>query len=161
MPIQILSRTSASTLLNQVNRIAICVVSLSSILLSAEGLQKPPNIVLILVDDLGWADLGCYGHAYHRTPNIDALARSGLVFTNGYAPAPICSASRASILTGKTPARLNFEFVTKNSVGFQEVDQEVPLQTPRLTLNLPVNEVTIADRLSELGYSTAFFASGM
>ncbi len=68
--------------------------------------DRQPNIVFILVDDLGWSDAGCYGHGYHRTPHIDQLARQGLRFTQGYAPAPICSASRASILTGKSPARL-------------------------------------------------------
>jgi len=116
-----------------------------------------PNIVLLLVDDLGWSDLGCYGHAYHRTPNIDRLAKDGMRFTNAYAPAPICSASRASILTGKTPARLGFEFVTKNEVGHQQLDTKVPLQTPELTLNLPVAETTIAEQLAPLGYQTAFF----
>ena len=116
-----------------------------------------PNIVFILVDDLGWSDLHCYGHAYHRTPNIDRLAADGLRFTNGYAPAPICSASRASILTGKTPARLGFEFVTKNDSGHQKLDAKVPLKTPKITINLPTAEITIAERLSAVGYQTAFF----
>lgn len=115
-----------------------------------------PNIVFILVDDLSWSDLGCYGHAYHRTPNIDRLAAEGLRFTAGYAPAPICSASRASILTGKTPARLGFEFVTKNEPGHQRLDASVPLETPEFKLNLPISEITIAERLAELGYKTAF-----
>ena len=116
-----------------------------------------PNIVFILVDDLGWSDLHCYGHQYHRTPNLDRLASSGLRFTNGYAPAPICSASRASILTGKTPARLGFEFVTKHDAGSQQLDSDVPLQTPPFTLNLPVEEVTVAEKLAAVGYHTAFF----
>lgn len=116
-----------------------------------------PHIVFILVDDLGWSDLHCYGHAYHRTPNIDRLAAEGLRFTNGYSPAPICSAARASILTGKATARLGFEFVTKNEPGHQKLDSEVPLKTPELTLNLPLPELTIAERLAGSGYQTAFF----
>lgn len=116
-----------------------------------------PNIILILVDDLGWSDLGCYGHPYHRTPNIDRLAEQGMRFTNGYSPAPICSASRASILTGKAVPRLGFEFVTKNSPGSQQLDSAVPLKAPPLTLNLPLHEETIAESLNDLGYQTAFF----
>src|SRR5690606_24647625 len=72
-----------------------------------------PNIIFILVDDLGWADLATYGNSIHETPNIDRLAASGMTFTDAYASAPICLASRASLLTGKSPARLGFEFVTK------------------------------------------------
>ncbi|WP_013630511.1 sulfatase-like hydrolase/transferase [Rubinisphaera brasiliensis] len=119
--------------------------------------EQQPNIVLLLADDLGWSDLHCYGHPYHRTPNLDQLAQEGMRYTNGYAPAPICSASRASILTGKTPARLNFEFVTKTEAGPQRLDTEVPLQTPPLTLNLPPSETTIAESLAGLDYQTAFF----
>lgn len=74
---------------------------------------ETPNILLILVDDLGWSDLACYGNPRHQTPAIDRLAEQGMRFTAAYAAAPICSASRAALLTGKTPARLGFEFVTK------------------------------------------------
>ncbi|PQO41212.1 DUF4976 domain-containing protein [Blastopirellula marina] len=117
----------------------------------------PPNIVFILADDLAWSDLGCYGHPFHETPNLDRLCQQGLRFTNAYASAPICSASRASILTGKTPARLGFEFVTKDAAVHQKLDASVPLLTPTYTLNLPLEEVTIAERLSQAGYQTAFF----
>src|SRR5438093_6115326 len=68
---------------------------------------RPPNIVFILADDLGWADLGCYGSKYHRTPHLDRLAASGVRFTDAYAAAPVCSPTRAAIMTGKYPARLN------------------------------------------------------
>jgi len=124
---------------------------------SLPNAKNQPNIVLLLVDDLGWSDLGSSGHRFHRTPNIDRLANDGMRFTNAYAPAPICSASRASILTGKTPARLGFEFVTKNEAGHQQLDIEAPLKTPVITLNLPTEETTIAERLAPLGYKTAFF----
>lgn len=116
-----------------------------------------PNVLFILADDLAWADLGCYGHPWHRTPHIDQLATSGMRFTNAYAPAPICSASRASILTGKTTARLGFEFVTKNEPGQQQIDLPTPLLAPPFTLNLPLSEETVAERMQDQGYETAFF----
>ncbi len=116
---------------------------------------KSPNIVFILVDDLAWSDLGCYGNNRHDTPHIDRLANAGMRFTQAYAPAPICSASRAAILTGKSPARLNFEFVTKDQPGQQQLD--VPLQSPPFTLNLPLGEVTMGEALSAAGYRTGFF----
>ncbi len=116
-----------------------------------------PNILLILVDDLAWSDPAIAGHPWHKTPNIDRLAGQGLMFTQGYAPAPICSASRASILTGKTTARLGFEFVTKNEPGRQKIDMPTQLTAPPLKLNLPLDEETIAERLGRLGYTTAFF----
>ena len=114
-----------------------------------------PNILFILADDLGWSDLGCYGNPVFETPNLDRLASSGTRFTQAYAPAPICSASRASFLTGKTPARLGFEFVTKPEAGFQPV--KAPLRGPRFTLDLALPEITIAEALREVGYQTAFF----
>lgn len=146
---------------------AFCIVSLmvfgeaSQAVLTntsnANSFPRQPNIVLILADDLGWSDLGCYGHPFHRTPHLNRLAAQGITFSDGYAPAPICSASRASILTGKTTARLGFEFVTKNEPGFQKLDTEVPLRAPEFTLNLPTSERTIAEYLNDLGYHTAFF----
>ncbi|MCA8994963.1 MAG: sulfatase [Planctomycetaceae bacterium] len=121
--------------------------------------QQParPNILFILADDLAWADLGCYGHPWHETPHLDKLASQGMRFTDAYAPAPICSASRASFLTGKTTARLGFEFVTKQQGGTQQIDMQLPLQAPPFTLNLPLEEQTIAEQLGGLGYHTAFF----
>jgi len=119
--------------------------------------SRKPNIVFILVDDLGYSDLGCYGHPWHETPHLDTLAREGMTFTNAYAPAPICSASRASILTGRSPARLNFEFVTKPEPGRQKTSPQAPLRTPPFTLDLPLEEQTIPEYLNEAGYSTAFF----
>ena len=66
----------------------------------------PPNVVFFLADDLGWRDLGCYGSQFYETPNIDGLARSGARFTQAYAACPVCSPTRASIMTGKYPVRL-------------------------------------------------------
>ena len=78
-----------------------------NLLSMAAGSQRRPNIVLFLVDDLGWGDFGCYGDTFHETPNVDRLAAEGMKFTNGYAAAPVCSPSRAGLMTGKWPARLH------------------------------------------------------
>src|SRR5262249_41486807 len=65
------------------------------------------NVVIILADDLGWADLGCYGSSYHKTPHLDKLAAAGTRFTNAYAACPVCSPTRAALMTGRYPPRLN------------------------------------------------------
>ena len=67
---------------------------------------KPLNVVFILIDDLGWKDFGCYGNTFHETPQVDALASDGMRFTNAYAACCVCSPTRAAVLTGKYPARL-------------------------------------------------------
>ena len=67
--------------------------------------NKRPNIVVILADDLGWADLTCYGSTFYETPNLDKLAKQGVRFTNGYAACPVCSPTRASLMTGKYPIK--------------------------------------------------------
>lgn len=63
-----------------------------------------PNFIFILIDDMGWTDLGCYGSSFYETPNLDRLAREGMQFTDAYASCPVCSPTRASIMTGKYPA---------------------------------------------------------
>lgn len=114
-----------------------------------------PNVVFILADDLSWADLHCYGNEVHRTPHLDSLAEEGMRFTQAYSPAPICSASRAAILTGKMPSRLHFEFVTKGDPGHQTM--ETPLKSPDFTLDLPLEEFTMAEALNPAGIVTGFF----
>ena len=69
--------------------------------------DKPPNVVFFLVDDLGWRDVGCFGSSFYETPHIDRLATEGVRFTQAYAACHVCSPTRASILTGKYPARLH------------------------------------------------------
>ncbi|MCA9084256.1 MAG: sulfatase-like hydrolase/transferase, partial [Planctomycetaceae bacterium] len=137
--------------------LCLCSFSLSMFSDVTAAEVGSPNILFILADDLAWADPHCYGHPWHATPNIDRLASLGMRFTQAYAPAPICSASRAAILTGKTPARLNFEFVTRDKPGDQEIDAPTLLRAPPLTLNLPAAEVTMAEVLRDCGYQTAFF----
>jgi len=73
---------------------------------AATKLHKRPNIVFILIDDMGWTDVGCYGSRFHETPNIDRLANHGMKLTDAYAACPVCSPSRASILAGQYPARV-------------------------------------------------------
>ncbi|MEM9282569.1 MAG: sulfatase [Verrucomicrobiota bacterium] len=124
---------------------------LATPLLAAER----PNILLILADDLGWSDTGCYGNPWFETPHLDRLAQQGLLFRQAYCAAPICSASRAALLTGKTTAELGFEFVTKPRPGYQSVD--APLRAPPFTLDLALEETTMAEALGEAGYLTAFF----
>jgi arylsulfatase A-like enzyme len=68
--------------------------------------RRPPNIIFVLADDLGWAELGCYGNTFNRTPNLDRLARQGVRFTHAYTPAPVCSPTRAGLMTGQHPARV-------------------------------------------------------
>src|SRR4051794_41672109 len=78
--------------------------TLATLIVAAEPAR--PNIVLVVIDDLGWADLGCYGSTFYRTPNLDRLAAGGLRFTDGYAACPVCSPTRAGLMTGEYPARL-------------------------------------------------------
>lgn len=108
------------------------------------------NIVLILADDLGWTDLSSYGSDLYQTPHIDGLAASGMRFTDSYAAAHICSPTRASIMTGKTPARLH---LTNYIAG----DKTLKLKPPEWTKQLPLEEVTIAEALKGAGYATGHF----
>lgn len=116
---------------------------------------KPPNIVVILADDLGARDLAADGARLAETPALDRLRAQGLAFSAAYAPAPICSASRAALLTGRSPARLHFEFVTKAANAKPPPDTR--LIQPAFPIDLPLEEVTIAEVLAPAGYATGFF----
>ena len=113
----------------------------------------PPNVVLILADDLGAHDLGCYGSPWKNTPNLDRLAAEGLRFTQGYAAQPICSANRAALLTGRAPARLGLtDFIPGRPI--------LPSQKwirPQIPLQLPLAEQTLPERLQPAGYASALF----
>ena len=110
-----------------------------------------PNIVFFLVDDLGWSDVGCYGSTFHETPNIDRLAREGMRFDNAYSTCHVCSPSRASILTGKYPARTD---LTEWLGGRPERAFE-KLHSARKLMSLPDEEITLAETLNQHGYATA------
>ncbi len=115
-------------------------------------IQKNPNIVFILTDDLGWKDLGCYGNPHIETPVLDSLAKSGVLFTQSYASCPVCSPTRASILTGKYPARLK---LTNFLVGNRTDPDSPVLPPPDWKTYLGASEVTLPEILKEKGYSTA------
>jgi arylsulfatase A-like enzyme len=112
-----------------------------------------PNIVLILIDDMGWRDLGCTGSDLYRTPHIDELGRGGMRFTQAYAAAPICSPTRASILTGQLPARLG---LTDWLPGRRDMPSQKMLRPP-LANHLPEASITLAEALKSRGYRTAHF----
>lgn len=112
----------------------------------------PPNFVFILADDLGYAENGTYGSSYYQTPHIDKLASEGMRFTNAYAACPVCSPTRASIMTGKYPARLHLtDFIAGNNNNYY------PLTQPDWQKFLPLEETTFAEILKENGYRTALF----
>ena len=85
-----------------------------------------PNIILIVADDMGWYDLGCYGNTFIETPHLDKLASQGIRFTDGYAAAPLCSPSRASLVTGLHPIAVN---ITEHIHGNQPAGPKQKLKT--------------------------------
>lgn len=132
----------------------IALTCVSNVMASARSTEPKPNIVFFLVDDLGWADIGCFGSKFHETPHIDAMAASGMKFTDGYAACPVCSPTRASIMTGRHPVRVDItDWIPGSTVAraynpkFQQVDDRD---------NLALEEVTIAEMLKQNGYQTFF-----
>ncbi len=132
------------------------------------------NIVFVLADDLGWKDLSCYGSTYHKTPNLDKMAQNGVRFTDAYAAAPLCSATRASVLTGFAPARQHITAVTPHTRneynnGFYDYEDwdSAPVYRPHNKIDkatipyqlgqFPLHRITIAKMLKEKDYKTAYF----
>ena len=124
--------------------------------MSSKKSAKRPNFVFILVDDLGWTDLGCFGSSFYETPNIDRLAFEGMKFTDGYAACPVCSPTRASIMAGKYPARMDTtDYFGAAGPGARRWKNKKVL--PAAYINrLPLEEVTIAEALREEDYNTFF-----
>jgi arylsulfatase A-like enzyme len=114
--------------------------------------QRSPNVVMILADDLGAHDLVCYGADLHETPNLDRFAASGVRFTQAYAASPVCTPTRASIMTGKYPARLKMTIWHEASANPPRNRKLIP---PITRGNLPLGEVTLAEVLKSRGYVTA------
>jgi arylsulfatase A-like enzyme len=135
-------------------------LSIVALVLTACPVNEPadtrPSFVFILVDDLGWTDLGCYGSTFYETPNIDQLASRSMRFTNAYAACPVCSPTRASILTGKYPARTGItDWIAGRQAhaGPQPCDK---LMSREFELEMKLEEVTVAEALREAGYRTFF-----
>lgn len=130
---------------------ALSATPLPALAAPAHAAERPPNIVVFLLDDLGWRDLGCYGSPFHETPHIDRLAADGVRFTQAYAACHVCSPTRAALLTGKYPARLGLTdwLPGRKNFSFQRL-----LNAPTEPA-LPRGEVTLAEALREHGYATA------
>ncbi len=118
-----------------------------------QNASRPPNIVFILADDLGWADLGCYGNTYHETPNLDRLAAQGVRFDDAYAACSVCSPTRASIMSGQYPAHVGVtDFISGHWRPYAK------LRVPRnRTQYLPLEIDTIAEVLESAGYISGHF----
>jgi arylsulfatase A len=143
--------------------LVVAILAATNSSLSAS--ERPPNIVFILIDDMGWKDLGCTGSKYYQTPNVDRLASQGIRFENSYACAPVCSPSRGAILSGKFPGRTAFTNVfgknttpddrlyrvSKSPGGKNQFLEGLHRRA------LPLTEVTFAEVLAEAGYKTAMF----
>lgn len=123
----------------------------SSVLVADKGM-KPMNFLFFLVDDMGWADVGAFGSTFHETPHIDKLAATGMKFTHGYAACPVCSPTRASIMTGRHPVRVDIT----DWIPGQGNNPRNKLLHPQDRNNLAHEEVTIAEALKEHGYQTFF-----
>jgi len=104
--------------------------------------KRKPNVILIVADDLGYGELGCQGNPEIGTPHIDSIARNGVRFTQGYVSAPVCSPSRAGLMTGRYQTRFGHEF---NLIGRENLKPDV---------GLPLDEVTLAECLRRAGYAT-------
>jgi arylsulfatase A len=128
------------------------LLSLSLLLsISLKGAEKP-NFVFLLVDDVGWADFGCYGAKFNETPNIDRLASQGMLFENAYAACTVCSPSRAAILSGSYPARLH---LTDWIAGHNK--PKAQLAIPKWNMRIPHERILLPEALKEGGYRTGFF----
>jgi arylsulfatase A len=122
------------------------------LLATAQDNLAPLNFVFILIDDLGWMDTGFSGSRFYETPAIDRLAQRSVRFTNAYAACPVCSPTRAAILTGKYPARLHLTDYIRPEPKPQPYWKLLP---PPTAMQLPLEEVTIAEALQQKGYVSA------
>jgi arylsulfatase A-like enzyme len=126
------------------------------ICLSCNFQKKNPNVVLIVADDFGYTDLGCYGSSFYETPHLDRLAQEGIKFTNGYASCPVCSPTRASIQTGKYPVKTNITDWIPGRASYTKPSPRDRLLSAPLDNQLAHKEITIAEVLREKGYKTFF-----
>ena len=130
--------------------IAITILRLAG---TCFGAERPVNILLIVADDLGIKDLGSYGSDYYRTPNLDKLASQGMRFTRAYAACPVCSPTRASILTGRYPQRVRLT----DALPWDRLYENPKVVPPNHLKELPAELPTYAKALRKAGYRTALF----
>jgi len=143
--------------MRNINIISI-VLLLFAVSCSDTNSKRTPNVLFILVDDLGVKDLSCTGSKFYETPNVDKIAQSGMMFTQGYASCRVCSPSRASIMLGKAPARhdvTNF-LAEKAGIEWRKKGRNTKLLPPEYTLELPEKDVSLAEAMKEAGYITFF-----
>jgi len=136
------------------SRWSATLASISLVCALATAQDRPPNVVVIMADDMGWTDLGCQGNLGLDTPNLDRLAADGVRFTDAYAAAPVCSPVRAAMLTGLAPARLGITNHIADQRYFLPPDAKL-LPAPMLD-HLPLKHETLAERLKGAGYATQF-----
>jgi arylsulfatase A-like enzyme len=141
------------------NKIAICMIAgliaATSFTFAAEPVTRKPNILFILVDDLGQRDLGCYGSTFYETPNLDRLAKEGARFTDAYAACPVCSPTRASIMSGQWPQRTG----VTDYIGAPSPDswnRNTRLRPAPYSDRLALNAPTLAKAMKSAGYATFF-----
>ncbi|MEN8116793.1 MAG: sulfatase [Bacteroidota bacterium] len=120
--------------------------------------KQKPNILFILVDDYGYTDCGVMGSKYYETPNVDRIAREGMIFTDGYATCQVCSPSRASIMSGKFPARHGITdwIGAKTGEDWSKIGRATQLLPPEYVQTLPHKYVTMPEAMKEAGYRTFF-----
>jgi arylsulfatase A-like enzyme len=126
---------------------AFCILTVSA---QENVVLNKPNIIFILADDLGWKDLACYGNPFSETPNLDKLAKGGIRYTQAYAACPVCSPTRASIMTGKYPAKLQLT----NFIGGMRTDPQSPILPASFKPYMESRETTIPELLKQKGYTT-------
>ena len=125
---------------------------------TADKVERPPNIVVFLVDDLGATDLGCFGSTFYETPNVDRLAAEGMRFTGAHTACPVCSPTRASILTGRYPQRTGITDYINPRGANQPLNwtRNTQLLPAKYSDHLKLKERTIAEELHDAGYATFF-----
>jgi arylsulfatase A-like enzyme len=141
-----------------------CLLSVlvTGLFLFSAHAEKRPNVLFIVVDDLGWKDTGCYGSTFYKTPNVDRLAATGMRFTDAYSANPLCSPTRASIMTGRYPVRTGFTAASGHVPGehkHHENDKADPDQRaagPSSFNYLSPDYYTLGEAMKEAGYATAF-----
>ncbi|MBL7649952.1 MAG: sulfatase [Candidatus Hydrogenedentes bacterium] len=136
--------------------VSLCAVVVGlSISVNSHAASSQPNILFILADDMGWSAPACYGSDLHETPNIDRLATQGVRFTQAYSASPVCTPTRAAIMTGQHPARLNITIWHEAAVSRLSGPGDEKLAPPITETALALEHTTLAEVLHDAGYQTA------